>query len=167
MDMETRRTPIDLKELHRASAAGTCFICELIDRNPEFEHEIICETDHAVAFLSKFPTMFGYCLVAPKRHLEQVTGDFSEAEYLDLQRVIYRVSEAVRKVLAPERVYILSLGSQRANAHVHWHIAPLPPGVPLAEQQYHALMHENGVVTPTKESCVAFVKRLRECLRDL
>tara|TARA_E500000318_G_scaffold95511_1_gene95352 strand:+ start:963 stop:1466 length:504 start_codon:yes stop_codon:yes gene_type:complete len=167
MDSETQRTPIDMKELHRASAAGKCFICELIDRNPEFEHEIICETDHAVAFLSKFPTMFGYCLVAPKRHLEQVTGDFSEAEYLDLQRVIYRMGEAIRKALAPERVYILSLGSQQANAHVHWHIAPLQPGVPLAQQQYHALMHENGVVTPSEESCADFVRRVRKLLGDV
>jgi hypothetical protein len=41
---------------------------------------------------------------------------------------------------------LLSLGSQQANAHVHWHIAPLPPGVPLQRQQFHQLMLENGVI---------------------
>jgi hypothetical protein len=43
-----------------------------------------------------------------------------------------------------ERLYVLSLGSHDGNAHVHWHVAPLPPGVPYREQQYAALMHENG-----------------------
>lgn len=85
-------------------------------------------------------------MVAPLDHREQVTGDMNESEYLELQAFVYCVAEAVRKVMRPERVYILSLGSQSANPHVHWHIAPLPPGVPLDEQQYHALMHENGAI---------------------
>jgi hypothetical protein len=38
-----------------------------------------------------------------------------------------------------ERLYILSLGSQDGNRHVHWHIAPLRPGVPFDEQQLAAL----------------------------
>ena len=39
----------------------------------------------------------------------------------------------------------MSLGSHQGNAHVHWHVAPLPPGVPYEEQQFAALMHEvNG-----------------------
>lgn len=41
---------------------------------------------------------------------------------------------------------MLSLGSLAANAHVHWHEAPLPPSVRLEEQQYHALMHEYGAL---------------------
>ena len=28
----------------------------------------------------------------------------------------------------------------RANAHVHWHVAPLPPGVPYEQQQFRAVM---------------------------
>src|SRR3989442_362553 len=43
-----------------------------------------------------------------------------------------------------ERLYVLSLGSEQGNAHVHWHVAPLPPGVAYERQQYAALMHENG-----------------------
>ena len=48
-------------------------------------------------------------LVAPKEHREQVTGDFDEKEYLQLQRLIYRISEAMRQLLVPERIYVLSL----------------------------------------------------------
>jgi hypothetical protein len=38
-----------------------------------------------------------------------------------------------------ERLYVLSLGSQQGNRHVHWHIAPLPPGLPFDQQQFAAL----------------------------
>ena len=67
----------------------------------------------------------------------------------------------MKKVLDPERVYILSLGSQAANAHVHWHVAPLPKGVPLDQQQYHALMHENGVIETTHEEMADYAEKLK------
>jgi diadenosine tetraphosphate (Ap4A) HIT family hydrolase len=50
-----------------------------------------------------------------------------------------RVGEALRRAVPTERLYILSLGSQQRNRHVHWHLAPLPPGVPLERQQLAAL----------------------------
>jgi hypothetical protein len=45
-----------------------------------------------------------------------------------------------------ERIYSLSLGSQQANAHVHWHVAPLPPGVPYDQQEFSALREANGIL---------------------
>ena len=42
-------------------------------------------------------------------------------------------------MLDVERVYVLSLGSQAGNRHVHWHVAPLPPGVAPEDQQLAAL----------------------------
>jgi diadenosine tetraphosphate (Ap4A) HIT family hydrolase len=100
----------------------------------------VYKDDVAIAFLNKYPTLYGYTLVAPAEHREQVTGDFSIDEYVELQKVVYRVAEALRQELPTERVYILSLGSQQGNRHVHWHIAPLPPGVPFKQQQFEALM---------------------------
>lgn len=102
--------------------------------------------------------------MAPRQHREQVTGDFTTDEYLHLQRVIYRVGEAVRQVVQTERLYILSLGSQQGNRHVHWHIAPLPPGVPYAEQQLEALNFENGILALSDAEMAALTGRLREAL---
>jgi diadenosine tetraphosphate (Ap4A) HIT family hydrolase len=116
-----------------------CFICGLVSGDPAFAHPIVYEDDFAIAFLNKYPPMLGYVLVCPKAHAEQATGDLSLPDYLRLQGVIYRVSEALRRVLDVERVYILSLGSQAGNRHVHWHVAPLPPGVPAEQQQLAAL----------------------------
>jgi diadenosine tetraphosphate (Ap4A) HIT family hydrolase len=112
-------------------------VCELVaGRN---RHHVVYEDELAIGFLNRFPTLRGYTLVAPKAHREEVTGDFTEEEYLALQRVVHRVGEAVRAAVPTERLYVLSLGSKQGNAHVHWHLAPLPPGVPYDEQQLSAL----------------------------
>jgi diadenosine tetraphosphate (Ap4A) HIT family hydrolase len=107
--------------------------------NSEFAHHVVYEDKDTVAFLNKYPALYGYVLVAPRDHREQVTADFTREEYLRLQEVVHRVGEAARRAVPTERLYILSLGSQQANRHVHWHLAPLPPGVPFEEQQLAAL----------------------------
>jgi diadenosine tetraphosphate (Ap4A) HIT family hydrolase len=92
----------------------------------------------------RYPTLAGYCLVAPVEHREGVVDDFTEDEYLALQRVVRRVGRAVSRAVPTERLYVLSLGSRDGNAHVHWHVAPLPPGVPYDDQQFRSLMVETA-----------------------
>jgi len=55
----------------------------------------------------------------------------------------------------------MSLGSQQGNSHLHWHVAPLPPGVPYEQQQFHALMTEHGVLDVTAESQTALAAAIR------
>jgi diadenosine tetraphosphate (Ap4A) HIT family hydrolase len=164
--MTRTRVPFDVARLVSRATSGRCFVCEFLKGTADYEHVTVCETDAAIAFLSKYPTLFGQVIVAPRQHREQVTGDFSEAEYLELQQLIFRVAQGVRQVLSPERIYILSLGSQAANSHVHWHIAPLPSGVPLEQQQYHALMHENGAINVTHQEQLEFARKLQEAIGD-
>lgn len=139
-----RRRTIDWEALRR-EVGDRCFICELLAGNPEFRHHVVYEDGHSVAFLQRFQTLYGYVIVAPREHREQVTGDFRLDEYLALQAVVYRVGEAVRRAVPTERLYVLSLGSQDGNSHVHWHLAPLPPGVPVEEQQLAALDTDEGL----------------------
>jgi diadenosine tetraphosphate (Ap4A) HIT family hydrolase len=133
-----KTTQVDPDAL-RARLRGRCFICEFLAGNPEYAHEVVYEDEFSVAFLNKYPPLLGYVLVAPREHREDVTGDFTPEEYLRLQEVVHRVGEAIRAVVPTERLYVLSLGSRDANAHVHWHVAPLPPGVPFEQQQFAAL----------------------------
>ncbi len=67
-------------------------------------------------------------------------------------------------MVKPERVYILSLGSQQGNKHVHWHIAPLPPGVPFEEQQLEALSMKDGFLQLSDEELMTLTQQLREAL---
>jgi diadenosine tetraphosphate (Ap4A) HIT family hydrolase len=135
----------DLDAYHRRARTGPCFVCGIVARDPDFsDHHIVYEDDDAIAFFNRWPTQRGYTLVAPKEHREQATGDFTVDEYLALQRVVYGVAEAVREGVGSERVYVLSLGSNQGNAHVHWHVIPLPPGTPYEEQQFAAVMLETA-----------------------
>ena len=133
------RRPFNLEAYVERSTRGPCFICRLVAGDPDYRHHIVHEDEFAIAFLNKWPTLEGHTLVCPKAHREQVTGDFSAEEYLRLQALVRRVGQAVVEVTGAERLYILSLGSQQANSHVHWHVAPLPPGLPLEAQQFAAL----------------------------
>jgi diadenosine tetraphosphate (Ap4A) HIT family hydrolase len=119
----------------------------------------VYEDKDTVAFLSRYPTLSGYCFVAPKRHVESWVHDLGESEFLGLQS---GSSECpVAATVPTERMYLLSLGSQHGNAHLHWHVAPLPPGVPYHQQQFHALMAENGVLDVDDASQAALAQSIR------
>jgi diadenosine tetraphosphate (Ap4A) HIT family hydrolase len=115
---------------------AACFVCEIVAGNPEYPHPVVYNDSDAIAFLPRESTIWGHTLVAPTSHREHVTGDFTSDEYVSLQRVVHRVGEAVRLSVPCARLYVLSLGSQDLNRHVHWHVAPLPPGVTLSRQQF-------------------------------
>ncbi len=152
----------DWQAYHKRVQTGPCFICELIAGSPQQTEHVIYEDDVAIAFLDRYPKLYGYSLVAPREHRVQVTGDFAVDEYLALQRIVHRVAEAVRQEVGAERVYLLSLGSNQGNAHVHWHIAPLPPDVPYLEQQLAAF--RKGVLRIPELEQAALAARLRRRL---
>lgn len=142
--------PLDAERIRR-SLRGVCFICEIVKGNPDFYHHVFYDDGTHIAFLDKYPMLVGHALVAPKAHVEQVTADFSEEEYLALHGLVYRVGEALRQLLPTERLYIVSLGSQQGNRHVHWHVAPLPPGIRFEEQQYRALDRPEYLAIPDED----------------
>ena len=160
------RRPFDLDAYIERIQNSPCFICEMVAGRLNGNH-IIQQDDEAIIFLNKYPVLYGYVLVAPVKHREQVTGDFTLEEYLALQHVIYQTAEAVRKTIPAERVYILSLGSQQGNRHVHWHIAPLPPGVPFKEQQLEALKVENGILDVGTDEMEDLARRLQQSISPI
>ncbi len=166
MDTPTfERYEIDWDVYHHRAQTGECFICGIIARNPEFPAHMIYEDDRAIVFLNRYPKLYGYTLVAPLKHRAQVTGDFTLDEYLDLQRMVHLVSEAVRQEVNAERMYLLSLGSNQGNAHVHWHVVPLPPGVPYREQQLE--IFKQGILKIPDEEMVSLAARIRTRMEHL
>ena len=160
------RLPFDSAAYERRTREGPCFICGLADGDPELRaaNFMIYEDDEVLVFLNRYPTLVGYTLVCPRRHVERVIGDLSEEAYLRLQLWVYRVGQAVQQVVPTERLYVLSLGSQQANRHIHWHVAPLPPGVPYQEQQLAALSMNRGVLAIPPEQMQQLTAQIRACL---
>jgi diadenosine tetraphosphate (Ap4A) HIT family hydrolase len=159
----------DLDAYHCRARCGPCFVCAIVASDPEFPgHPVVYQDEFAIAFLTTNPTQYGYALVCPKEHREQATGDFSMEEYLGLQRLVYAVAEAVREEVGAERMYVFSLGSNQGNAHVHWHVVPLPPGVPYERQQFAALMLESaGALKIPEEEKVALAARIGRRLEQI
>ncbi len=154
------RQPFDLDAYVSDIGSRPCFICELVRGNPDYHHHVVAEDEETIIFLSKYPTLRGYCLVCPRKHVEDLAEDLSPAAYLGLQAKVHRLSRALKQVFDAERIYVLSLGSQQGNRHLHFHVVPLPKGVPLAQQQYHALMAEHGVLKLPDTEMAAIAGRI-------
>jgi diadenosine tetraphosphate (Ap4A) HIT family hydrolase len=161
---EYRRLAWDVDGYRRLVRAA-CFICEIVAGNPGYPHHVAYRDDQAIVFLSKMPWMLGHLLVAPVEHREQAIGDFTVEEYLRLQRVVHTAGTALAELVPTERLYVLSLGSQQGNRHVHWHLAPLPPGVPYEEQQIAALTVERGYLDVPAEVMADLAERLGSRIR--
>lgn len=161
------RQPFDLDSLVTRTRSGPCFICSMLADDPAYAHHVLVETDEHIAFLSKYPTQPGYALVCPKNHVEDLSNDLDEPAYLRLQAVVHRLSRALKQVFDAERIYVLSLGSQQGNSHLHFHVVPLPSGVPYANQQYHALMAEHGIVELSEAEMAAMADRITTAYRAL
>ncbi|MFD9942149.1 HIT family protein [Nonomuraea sp. NPDC059023] len=161
----TGKIPFDVAAYHERVQRNPCFICAIVAGDPAYDVEkVFYEDEHHLAFLARYATLPGYVLVCPKAHVEHVVRDLDEDAYLALMGVVRRVALAVEAVVPSERTYVLSLGSRQGNSHLHWHVAPLPPGVPYERQQYHALMAENGVLEWSPEEGELLAARLRRAL---
>jgi len=158
------RQTMDLEAYSARARSGPCFVCALVEGHPDYAHETILEDREHVAFLDRWPTVPGKVLVAPKRHVEHVVRDLDEAAYVRLMRFVRVIAQAVESVLSVERTYLYTLGSQQGNAHLHWHIAGLPPEVPYEHQQFHALMTENGVLAELTYDAVGIAQQLRRAI---
>jgi diadenosine tetraphosphate (Ap4A) HIT family hydrolase len=160
MEKQFERYYPDMDVLHHGFRTQPCFVCRILAGNNERPQHLVYEDDKAIAFLDAFPRAYGYTLVAPKEHREQVTADFTVERYLGLQQLVYRVTEAVREEVGAERMYLFTFGSNQGNSHVHWHVVPLPPGVPYEEQQGAWTSWSRGVLKIPGEEMASLAARI-------
>lgn len=152
------RAPLDVGAyidlLKADNAAGTCFICELV--SGDRDQRVIFRDDTCIAFFPLWPRLLGYMLLAPIKHVADVVDGATEAEYIEIQRRVYRLGRAISSVVPTERLYIFTFGSHQGVAHVHWHVAPLPPGLPFEEQQFEAVNRPDYLeIPPADEAALA------------
>jgi len=164
VDDRLARVSFDFERYGRRVRTGPCFVCAFVAGHPDYRHHAVYEDDEFVGFLARYPTLLGYCLIAPKAHVESWMDDMEEEVFLRFQGVVRRIARAVAATVSTERMYSLSLGSQQGNPHLHWHLAPLPPGVPYHQQQFHALMAENGVLAVDEAGQAALAARIGDRL---
>ena len=160
MEERFERYHPDMEAMHHGFRTEPCFVCRMVNGEVRFPENVIYEDDRALVFLDSYPKAYGYTLVAPKEHREQVTGDSTLEEYIGLQRLVYRVTEAVREEVGAERMYIFTFGSNQGDSHVHWHVVPLPPGVPYEEQQGAWASWSRGVLETSRGKMASLAARI-------
>lgn len=105
-----------------------CIFCLIAKKS--MKSRIVHEDSSTVAFLDITPRSKGMCLVIPKKHLEDFTGD------LELSKKVFEsaliVSEKIQKALNPLTVFISVIPSQ--VPHIHIRVYPVyEKQVPLIE----------------------------------
>ncbi len=84
--------------------------------------DIIFENDKFIAFLDLYPPTKGYTILAPKKHIGDIT-ELSEQEYMEFQKILFRISQAIKKAFNPKRICLLNSGG--LLSHWHFHIIPM------------------------------------------
>ena len=163
--INARRVPWDMPAyLERVRAA--CFICELLRGNPTYVEHVVHRDDVGIVFLARYPILWGHLLVAPIEHREHVFTDFTTDEHVALQRLVHRAGRALTAVVDTERAYVLSLGSQQGNRHVHWHVVPLPEGIPYEEQQIAVFAEEKGHLDVDDADMAELARQVRDAMDE-
>ncbi len=106
-----------------------CIFCVAEGEEKTFaKEELLLYREPLVAVLmNRFPYTNGHLLVAPTRHLADLT-DLSEEENTAIMRLMQKSVTILRAHLAPDGFNIgLNLGETAGAgiaAHLHWHIVP-------------------------------------------
>ena len=78
----SERVPFDSADYERRTRQGPCFICAIAAGEPDYRGAttMIYEDPDVLVFLNRYPTLRGYTLVCPRRHVEHVVGEATERE---------------------------------------------------------------------------------------
>ncbi|MEV8514770.1 HIT family protein [Dactylosporangium sp. NPDC051484] len=109
----------------------SCFSCERNERTGELPlRERIGLDEHwrvAHAFDTALP---GWLILLPLRHVTAI-ADLTDAEAGALGAWQARLSRALRDVTGCEKTYVVQFAEKEGFAHVHFHLVPRMPGLPV------------------------------------
>ena len=104
-----------------------CLFCFGHDKTHDREELLLYHDATVSVLMNRFPYANGHLLVAPARHLADIT-DLDEKELAALMRILQKSVTILRAHLAPHGFNIgLNLGTTAGAgiaAHLHWHIVP-------------------------------------------
>jgi ATP adenylyltransferase len=104
-----------------------CIFCTKYRQDDLRAALVLAHTDYTVVMMNKYPYNNGHLLLAPKRH-EKDPAKLPREEYIDLNEVLRRSMDIVRRALSPGGMNLgMNLGKCAGAGiedHLHWHIVP-------------------------------------------
>jgi diadenosine tetraphosphate (Ap4A) HIT family hydrolase len=92
-------------------------ICELC----ALSVEPVFRDDKLSVILVEDPNYPGFCRVVWNDHIKEMS-DLSASDRTFLMDAVWKVEQAMRAVMAPDKVNLASLGNM--TPHLHWHVIP-------------------------------------------
>jgi diadenosine tetraphosphate (Ap4A) HIT family hydrolase len=93
----------------------TCELCE------EVGGKLIWQDEFCRVVLLSDRDYPGFCRVILKEHIKEMSDLPPEARQR-LMAVVFKVEEAIRDALQPNKINLASLGNK--TPHLHWHVIP-------------------------------------------
>lgn len=107
-------------------APGGCIFCDAL-AGPDEDGWVVHRAERAFVMLNAFPYNPGHVMVAPVRHVADLTG-LEPAELADLFSLVARTTEVLRRALSPEGFNVgMNLGRVAGAGipgHLHVHVVP-------------------------------------------
>ncbi len=106
-----------------------CFICEKLDAGAREDENnlIIVRGENSLVLLNAYPYNSGHLLVAPFRHVADIT-DLNDDELMEMMQFIQKAKSLLDEVMHPEGYnFGFNLGAAAGaglRTHVHGHLVP-------------------------------------------
>ena len=104
-----------------------CIFCELPNRGEDQKNFILARETHAFAMLNAYPYNPGHLMIAPVRHVGELT-ELTEEELVDAGRLQQQAVQALRDAMNPQGFNVgMNLGrvaGAGVPGHLHWHVVP-------------------------------------------
>ncbi|MCX7881427.1 MAG: HIT domain-containing protein [Patescibacteria group bacterium] len=91
-----------------------CIFCKII--KGELPCYKVYENDEFLAFLDIYPRVLGHTLVIPKTHYRWV---YEVKNFEKYWGVVYKITQAMKKVLKPYFITYVTHGLEVPHAHIH------------------------------------------------
>ena len=128
MERKNLWAPWRIKYIQGLSEKSDCFICDYL-KKPEDDRDnlVLWRSKHSIVLFNKFPYNNGHMLVAPVRHIGDLS-DVSNEEMLEFMQLTRDCQEALKEAINPHGFNVGMNFGRCAGAglpdHMHIHIVP-------------------------------------------
>lgn len=161
--MQRMWAPWRMAYIEKADSHDGCILCEFPAEQNDRARFILVREPLAYVMLNAYPYSNGHLMVCPLRHVADLS-ELSEAEALDVHRLVARCIRGLRRAYAPHGFNIgVNMGRVAGagiESHVHVHVVPRWNG----DTNFMAVVGDTRVVPASLD---ATYERLREHMRDV
>lgn len=128
MERKNLWAPWRIKYIQGLSEKSDCFICDYLKKpEDDCDNLVLWRSKHSIVLFNKFPYNNGHLLIAPVRHIGDLS-DVSNEEMLEFMQMTRDCQEVLKEAIKPHGFNVGMNFGRCAGAglpdHMHIHIVP-------------------------------------------